>query len=163
MSSTDQTMTDIISLDETEEKLVDQPIVLISKDGIEVSTTRKVVNLSGMINAAIETDTECKELPLGLVDADELKYSIEYLQWLTTNKASTIPYGITDTTLKSYLQEWELQFIDKVYSNKMLAKLTNAANYLDIKPLLEICCAKIASLIKGKIYDNNIDQIIASL
>lgn len=28
--------------------------------------------------------------------------------------------------------------------------LTLAANYMDIKPLLDLCCAKIASLIKGK-------------
>lgn len=32
----------------------------------------------------------------------------------------------------------------------MLFNLTLAANYLDIKPLLDLCCAKIASMIKNK-------------
>lgn len=32
----------------------------------------------------------------------------------------------------------------------MLFNLTLAANYLDIKPLLDLCCAKISSLIKNK-------------
>ena len=32
----------------------------------------------------------------------------------------------------------------------MLFEVTMAANYLDVKPLLELCCAKVASLIKGK-------------
>ena len=32
----------------------------------------------------------------------------------------------------------------------MLFELVMAANYLDVKPLLELSCAKVASLIKGK-------------
>ena len=32
----------------------------------------------------------------------------------------------------------------------MLFEVVMAANYLDIKPLLELSCAKVASLIKGK-------------
>ena len=32
----------------------------------------------------------------------------------------------------------------------MLFEIVMAANYLDIKPLLELSCAKTASLIKGK-------------
>ena len=32
----------------------------------------------------------------------------------------------------------------------MLFEIVMAANYLDIKPLLELSCAKVASLIKGK-------------
>lgn len=31
-----------------------------------------------------------------------------------------------------------------------LFHLTMAANYMDIKPLLDLCCARIASFIKGK-------------
>jgi S-phase kinase-associated protein 1 len=34
--------------------------------------------------------------------------------------------------------------------NEKLAHLTLAANYLDIKPLLDLCCAKITSYIKNK-------------
>jgi len=34
--------------------------------------------------------------------------------------------------------------------NERLAHLTLAANYLDIKPLLDLCCARITSFIKGK-------------
>ena len=32
----------------------------------------------------------------------------------------------------------------------MLFEMINAANYLQIKPLIELLCAKVASLIKGK-------------
>lgn len=35
-------------------------------------------------------------------------------------------------------------------SNNELFELTLAANYLDIRPLLDLCCARIASFIKGK-------------
>lgn len=43
---------------------------------------------------------------------------------------------------------WFATFTDKDQS--IIFELILAANYLDIQPLLDLCCAKVASLIKGK-------------
>lgn len=53
--------------------------------------------------------------------------------------------------LKDFVQEWYVDFI--AVKQPVLFELIRAANYMDIKPLLELGCASIASLIKGKKED----------
>jgi S-phase kinase-associated protein 1 len=45
--------------------------------------------------------------------------------------------------------EWDVTFINSVDLDTTF-DIINAANYMDIKPLLDLSCAKIASLMKGK-------------
>lgn len=40
------------------------------------------------------------------------------------------------------------EFVD--VDQEVLFELILAANYMDLKPLLDLCCAKVASMIKGK-------------
>lgn len=47
------------------------------------------------------------------------------------------------------MQPWYADFIESK-SNSEVLRLTLAANYLDIRPLLDLNCARIASFIKGK-------------
>ena len=44
--------------------------------------------------------------------------------------------------------EWDANFVS--IDQEMLFELILAANYMDIKSLLDLTCAKVASLIKGK-------------
>ena len=44
--------------------------------------------------------------------------------------------------------EWYADFID--VEQDFLFELINAANYMDIQPLLNLSCAKVASSIKNK-------------
>jgi len=47
--------------------------------------------------------------------------------------------------------EWDAIFIDKIGDNRQqLYDLILAANYMDVKSLLHLGCAKVASLIKGQ-------------
>ena len=46
------------------------------------------------------------------------------------------------------VDQWHADFVN--VDQEMLFEIVMAANYLDIKPLLELSCAKTASLIKGK-------------
>ena len=43
---------------------------------------------------------------------------------------------------------WHADFVN--VDQEMLFEVVMAANYLDIKALLELSCAKVASMIKGK-------------
>ena len=46
------------------------------------------------------------------------------------------------------VQEWYAQFVN--VEQEVLFELILAANYMDIKPLLDLTCATVASMIKGK-------------
>ena len=47
------------------------------------------------------------------------------------------------------ISEWDMQFI-KVENDDLL-ELILAANYMDIKPLLDLGCMTVANMIKGKV------------
>lgn len=46
------------------------------------------------------------------------------------------------------VQEWYSQFV--AIDQEVLFELILAANYMDVKPLLDLTCASVASMIKGK-------------
>lgn len=56
---------------------------------------------------------------------------------------------LQDPDLGILVQEFYADFITAT-DNDTLYNLTLAANFLDIKPLLDLCCARIASFIKNK-------------
>jgi len=45
------------------------------------------------------------------------------------------------------VSEWDATFVE--VDQETLFELILAANYMDIKPLLDLTCAKVASMIKG--------------
>jgi len=49
------------------------------------------------------------------------------------------------------VSEWDADFVN--VDQKLLFELVLAANYMDIKSLLDLTCAKVASMIKGKTPD----------
>ena len=49
--------------------------------------------------------------------------------------------------------EWERSFVES-FTEDQLVDLLQAANYLNIPALFELCCAKIASEYKGKSFDD---------
>ena len=51
--------------------------------------------------------------------------------------------------MKNLTDEWSAGFVDKMPLED-LVNLTVAANYMGINSLLDLCCAKIASLCKDK-------------
>jgi S-phase kinase-associated protein 1 len=50
--------------------------------------------------------------------------------------------------MASVVDPWYADYIN--LEQEVLFELIMASNYLDIKPLLELACAKVASLIKNK-------------
>jgi S-phase kinase-associated protein 1 len=156
------TIEQIISLDETEQKLDIEFYNVISNDDHEFLINKEHLYASKLFLVIFE-DKESKEIKINL-PAKTFGFILTYLSELYNNKNfSIIPKPIMDKTLVSYLNEWELNYLDLLMSEKMLKKVLEAANYLDISSLFEMCCAKVASLIKGKINSPEFDKIIESI
>jgi S-phase kinase-associated protein 1 len=55
---------------------------------------------------------------------------------------------LKSSDISEIVQEWYAQFV--AIDMEILFELTLAANYMDIKPLLDLTCATVACMIKGK-------------
>ncbi len=55
---------------------------------------------------------------------------------------------LTSADLSKLVSDWDAKFVN--VEQELLFELILAANYMDIKPLLDLTCAKVASMIKGK-------------
>ncbi|KAK2195140.1 bifunctional S-phase kinase-associated protein 1-like/SKP1-BTB-POZ domain superfamily/S-phase kinase-associated protein 1/SKP1-like [Babesia duncani] len=126
-------------------------IILISAEGDEFTVDRTVMRMSGVIRNMIEDttiDNEIAPITLSNISTRVLSKIIEYCTHHHNNLPAQIPQPLKSPDLTELVSPWDLEFIN--IDKEMLFDLILAENYLDIKPLLELTCAKVASLIKDK-------------
>ena len=73
-----------------------------------------------------------------------------------TNKLPEIEKPLRSSKLADLVSEWDAKFVD--VEQTILFELILAANYMDCKSLLDLTCAKVASMIKGKSPDQIREQ-----
>ena len=123
---------------------------VITKDGVIFHLDKNVAKMSGLIKDMVEDEEENEiqeSIPLPQVDAVSFKAVIEYCEYHYTSPAEEI-----EKPLKGKVEDVICEF-DKKFLQKDLSMITNliqTANYLNIKCLLDLLCAKVASEIKGK-------------
>jgi len=120
-------------------------IILESSDEQRFTVDREIAVQSVTIRNMLE-DLDDVEAPLVLpnVKGETLARVIEYLQYHQAHpsqSASTVSHS-TDK-----INSWDMDFC-KV-DNPHLFELILTANYLDIKPLLDVTCKTVANMIKG--------------
>ena len=74
-----------------------------------------------------------------------------YLEHCMVHPPSEIPKPLPSEVLSQFVSQWEFQIVDK--SIDEVFRLMTLANYLGCLPLLNLTCARIASLIKNKTPD----------
>jgi len=86
------------------------------------------------------------------VRGDILSKVVEYLNYHKGGDVGIPEKPLRSTVMKDVCKDpWDAQYIDKIAENRQqLYDLILAANYMDIKSLLHLGCAKVASLIKGQ-------------
>ena len=116
-----------------------------SKDGQIFEVEEKSLELSkvlkGLINDFPEPD---KELPVNEVDGKCLGKIIDYLKHYETEKPKEIPRPLPSADLKSFISEWDYNFISPLPLEDVI-ELINAANFLDINDLITLSSTRIAS------------------
>jgi S-phase kinase-associated protein 1 len=126
-------------------------ITLQSNDDKKFTIKREVILASITVKNMLEDmegfGSEDTPIPLPNVTGEILKLVIEYLEHFT---AAPVPDSDDkkDEKRTDDISEWDQKFL-KV-DQKTLFELILAANYLDIKPLLDLTCKTVANMIKGK-------------
>ncbi len=128
---------------------MEENIKLITKEGKEIEISKKAAELSEILKGAMADFPEDGSLPLNEVDEKSAEKIKEFLTHFNGAAPAEIEKPLTSNDMKSLTDEWSAGFVDKM-SMEELVNLTVAANYMGINSLLDLCCAKVASLCKDK-------------
>lgn len=127
------------------EILNNEQVYLLSKENESFIISKEVAKLSQLLKTIIEKETQ---ITLNLISSQNLQKIVEFMNYYSNNPFKDIERPIKSTNLKDFIPEWYINFLN--INNDTLFELINFSNYLDIKPLLDLTCAKVATMIKGK-------------
>lgn len=85
-----------------------------------------------------------EEVPLLDVKAPTLRKIVEYMEHYKDAKPPEIEKPLRSSKMEQVVPEWDAKFVDA--PQETLFELILGANYMDIKPLLDLTCAKVASV-----------------
>lgn len=132
----------------------DQQITLVTKEGTKVTTREAFRNLSNLINNVLEDSGVEEEIPID-VSFDVLQHILHFADHHNFQHAAPPKKPVPSNDIAQALEDpWDAIFI-KGFSKDNLIDLLLAVNYLDIRSLLDICFATVASEFKGK----NIEEL----
>ncbi|KAH9618001.1 hypothetical protein KSS87_003572 [Heliosperma pusillum] len=139
------------------ETATSKKILLKSSDGEDFEVDEIVALESQTIKHMIEDDCADNAIPLPNVTATILSKVIEYCKKHADSAAAKTADTTTTTTTTTAagvavgddeLKKWDEEFVKVDQST--LFDLILAANYLNIKDLLDLTCQTVADMIKGK-------------
>ena len=127
-------------------------IKIITKEGKEFTLSKKQCELSDLLKSAINDYPQEVSFPLNDLDEKNAQFIQEFLSHFNGEAPKEIEKPIQSNEMKNLTDEWSSCFIDKIPLED-LTNLTVAANYMGINSLLDLCCAKVATLCKDKSED----------
>ena len=122
----------------------------ISKEGDPFPVPLAVANMSELVKSMMDEDGDegVTEIPLPNVKSQVLRKVIEFCEHHLQEPLTEIEKPLKSQVMADVVQKWYADFVD--LEQVLLFELILAANYMDIKPLLDLTCATVASMIKGK-------------
>ena len=133
-----------------------QMIKLYSKDNEYIEVNKAYLVESGLITTSLEHEPEATDLRLEIPKVDTLKLIQQYVEHHKGKIEPIVEKPLRHKEMSKNTNEWDAQFVDNIEKTSLnqLYELIAAANYLNMQPLLMLCCAKVASLIKGHPVEN---------
>ena len=123
-------------------------ITLVSSDREKLQITEKAAKRSQLVKGIIDDYPDDAEVPLNNVKSNILKKIKEYLEHYADTDPKEIERPLPTQNYQECVEQWDFDFIN--VDLDLVFEIILAANYMDIKPLLELASSKVASIIKGK-------------
>ena len=125
---------------------VEKTIKVKSSDGKVIELSTKAASKSKLLSGVIQDYPEDSEFPLNKINGATLEKVKEYLVHYQDSEPRQIEKPLPKD-FKDCVDEWDYKFIGD--DNDQILALIFAANFMDIKPLLDLAAAKVATLIRG--------------
>ncbi len=126
-----------------------ESIKVQSREGKEFTISKAAAELSVLLKSTMQDFEGDVVVPLSEIDEKTTGRIVEYLNNFNGKIPPEIEKPLKSAVMKEITDEWSANFID-AFALEELVDITVASNFMEIQPLLDISCAKIASLIKDK-------------
>ena len=123
-------------------------VKLMTSDGELVEVPKDDAMHSTLIRGIIEDSGAEEDIPLPQVKKAILEKIIVYWKYISQNAAPEIDKPLRSNQLSDVVNEWYADYVN--VEQELLFELILAANFMNIKNLLELCCQSVANMIKGK-------------
>jgi S-phase kinase-associated protein 1 len=129
-----------------------QKVTLQSNDGVTLEVDRVVAEKSMLIKNLIDDlgDESVAATPIPIPNVNEAVLR-KVVEWCEKHRGDSIQSAEEENDSRKKttdIDEWDQKFMQ--VDQEMLFEIILAANYLDIKALLDVGCKTVANMIKGK-------------
>ena len=126
----------------------DSLVTLTTMEGEKTQIAVKIISKSVLVKGLIDDSGIEEEIPLPNIKKAILTKILEFCTHIDTHPPPEIEKPLRSASLGDVVSPWFAQYID--LDQATLFDIILASNYLDVKPLLELSTAKVASIIKNK-------------
>ncbi len=123
-------------------------LILVSQEQEKFPVTKRVAMMSELIRTIVESDASDREIPLPHVRSHILNKVIAYMRHHVDSPPREIERPIKTNIMSELVDQWDADFVDT--DRDSMYELIAAADYLHIRPLLDLTCAKVATIMKNK-------------
>ena len=109
---------------------------LISQEGEVIEADQETVVLSVLIKSMIDDSGTDEDIPLPNVTKSVLIKVLEFCKYVKEHPLQEIEKPLKTDNLRDIVSEWFASYVE--VEQEELFEVILAANYLDIKPLLEL-------------------------
>ncbi|KAG9202659.1 hypothetical protein B5807_10318 [Epicoccum nigrum] len=130
-----------------------QTVRLITSDNQDMTVDRQVAERSILIKNLLEDlggDND-EAIPIPNVNEPVMKKVLEWCEHHRNDPPASQDDDSDSRKKSTDIDEWDQKFMQ--VDQEMLFEIILAANYLDIKALLDVGCKTVANMIKGKSPD----------
>ncbi|AEO57844.1 hypothetical protein MYCTH_2315211 [Thermothelomyces thermophilus ATCC 42464] len=129
-----------------------QKVILASNEGSHIEVDRVVAERSMLIKNLIEDlgDEAIANSPIPIPNVNDpvLRKVVEWCEHHRNDAVQSADDENDNRKKTTDIDEWDQKFMQ--VDQEMLFEIILAANYLDIKALLDVGCKTVANMIKGK-------------
>lgn len=130
----------------------DRIIKLKSKDEQVFELTADAASISDLVRDSLTDAEDDDPIEILRVSSDCLEKVVEFLKHYKEENMKEIPTPLGGSSFNEIMdQKWYQDFVaDENLNREMLFDLLTAANYMGIKPLLDLTCLKVTFQLTGK-------------
>ena len=128
-------------------------IIIKSKDYNKHYIKENIVKYSIYLNKLLSYKEFSNEEHIDLYNINDevLNKIIIFLEYYDKNPYTQLPKPLPHNNLSKFLDEWYINFLEMNF--ELIIEIINSANFLEIDSIIQLCCAKIATVLKEKNED----------